>query len=108
MADPTTVNPQITDAVRAGDADAEPSAAAGILSDAPSVAIGTLYQASAQSLALAMQNAVAAQQQMNTIAQAATSTAVSMLNHMGPSEGLSLDDLLGMPYMPMSPDEENN
>lgn len=106
MADSTSVNSQITDAVRPEDRDASPSA--GILSDAPSVAIGTLYQAAAQSLALAMQNAVAAQQQMNTIAQAATSAAASMLTQPGQPEGLSLDDLLGMPYMPMSPDEENN
>lgn len=56
---------------------------------ASSVAMAGLYQTAAQSLGLAMQNAVANQQQMNAINQAATTGAVNLLLHMDPAEALA-------------------
>ena len=111
MADPTTVNSQITDAVTQTDSHNDTTKGNGpsVVAQAPAVALGSLYQAMAQSLSIAMQNAVAAQQQANTIAQATTSSAADLLlSRHGAPDGLTLEDLLGMPYMPMAPDEENN
>ncbi len=54
MADPTLVNGQITDAVTQTDVM--------VLGSASAMAIGTLYQVTAQAIALSMQNAVANQQ----------------------------------------------
>lgn len=62
MAFPTAVNSQITDAVT--------QANGTVMGDAPAQAMGALYQAMAQATGLAAQNAVAAQQSMNTIASA--------------------------------------
>ena len=68
MAD--TVSPMITDAV----ASAQPSVA-----DAPAIALANLYQANAQTLAIAAQNAVSYQQEANHVLQAATAKAVATL-----------------------------
>jgi hypothetical protein len=65
------VNPQITDAVTQTNTKA--------LSDAPAIALGTLYQATAQALANAAHNATTAQQDANTILQAATTQGVALL-----------------------------
>jgi hypothetical protein len=64
MADPTALNGQITDAVT--------QANVKVLGDAPAQALGTVYQTAAQVVSLAMQNATAAQQQLNTVSQAVT------------------------------------
>ena len=69
MAD--TVNPQITDSVT--------QANVKVLGDAPAVAMGNLYQATAQALANAAHNATTTQQQTNITAQAATTMGVSTL-----------------------------
>ena len=69
--------------------------------------MGNLYQAAAQSMSTAMQNAVAAQQQMNTVAQAATAKSVQLIQSTGEERTVRLDDLIGPTYMPMV-DEENN
>ncbi len=66
-----TVNPQITDAVTQTNVK--------VLGEAPAMAMGSLYQTAAQSIGLAMQNAVYAQQQMNVLAQAATTQGVALL-----------------------------
>jgi hypothetical protein len=71
MAFPTSVNNQITDAVS--------QSGVNVLSDAPAMAMGSLYQAAAQATGIAFQNAVASQQNMNTAAQAATSAGVKSL-----------------------------
>lgn len=71
MAYPTAVNSQITDAVT--------QANVNVLGVAPSVAMGNLYQATAQALANAAHNATVAQQQTNITAQAATTMGVAML-----------------------------
>jgi hypothetical protein len=69
MAD--TVNSQITDSVTQSNIK--------VLGDAPAMAMGSLYQTMAHSLGLLMENAVAAQQNMNVIAQAATTQGVNMI-----------------------------
>ena len=71
MAFPTAVNDQITDAVT--------QANVKVLGDAPAMAMGNLYQATAQALANAAHNATMAQQQTNIIAQAVTTAGVALL-----------------------------
>ncbi len=71
MAYPTSVNNQITDSVT--------QANVKVLGDAPAIAMGNLYQATAQALANAAHNATTAQQQTNIMAQAATTMGVAML-----------------------------
>lgn len=71
MAFPTAVNSQITDAVTQSNVK--------VLGDAPAMAMGSLYQATAQALANAAHNATAAQQQANEIAQAVTTRCVQIL-----------------------------
>lgn len=67
----TTVNPQVTDSVTQSNLK--------VLGDAPAMAMGSLYQAAAHSLSMAMANAVYAQQQANVTYQAATTMGVSAL-----------------------------
>lgn len=50
-----------------------------VLGSATAMAMGNLYQAASQALSNAMQNATLSQQQMNTIAQAATTMGVATL-----------------------------
>ena len=64
MAYPTSVNNQITDSVT--------QANTKVLGDAPAIAMGNLYQATAQALANAAHNATSGQQQSQVTAQAAT------------------------------------
>jgi hypothetical protein len=67
MAFPTAVNSQITDSIT------QPAG------NAPAIALGNLYIATAQALANAAHNATTAQQQANATVQAATTQAVSTL-----------------------------
>ncbi len=71
MAFPTSVNDQITDSVT--------QANTKVLGDAPAVAMGNLFQATAQALANAAHNATSSQQQTNITAQAATTMGVTTL-----------------------------
>lgn len=71
MAFPTSVNDQITDSVT--------QANVKVLGDAPAIAMGNLYQATAQALANAAHNATNAQQQNWVTAQAATTQGIAML-----------------------------
>jgi 4-hydroxyphenylpyruvate dioxygenase-like putative hemolysin len=71
MAFPTAVNSQITDSVT--------QAHVQVLGTSPAIAMGNLYQATAQALANAAHNATMAQQQMYVTAQAATTMGVSLL-----------------------------
>ena len=71
MAFPTSVNDQITDAVT--------QANVKVLGDAPAIALGNLYQATAQALANAAHNATSAQQQAAITMQAATTMGVTTL-----------------------------
>jgi Killing trait len=69
MAFPTAVNSQITDSVTQSNVQ--------VLGLSPAIAMGNLYQATAQ--ANAAQNATMAQQQMYVTAQAATTAGVALL-----------------------------
>ena len=71
MAFPTAVNDQITDSVS--------QANVKVLGEAPAVAMGNLFQATAQALSVAAHNATNNQQQSYVTMQAATTQAVSML-----------------------------
>lgn len=71
MAFPTAVNSQITDSVT--------QANVKVLGDAPAMALGSFYQATAQALANAAHNATNSQQQSNVTAQAATTMGVATL-----------------------------
>lgn len=71
MAFPTAVNDQITDSVTQSNVQ--------VLGTAPAIAMGNLYQATAQALANAAHNATMAQQQMYVTAQAVTTAGVALL-----------------------------
>ncbi|GLQ06697.1 RebB family R body protein [Sneathiella chinensis] len=71
MAKDTPVNSQITDAVT--------QANLTVLGGAPAQSMATTYQLLAQSVGVSMQNAVANQQNMNTIDSAIVSQGISML-----------------------------
>ncbi|MCC8473925.1 RebB family R body protein [Xanthomonas arboricola] len=71
MAFPTAVNNQITDSVTQVNTK--------VLGDAPAIAMGNLYQATAQALANAAHNATNAQQQGYVTAQSATTMGVATL-----------------------------
>ena len=71
MADNTAVNSQITDSIT--------QANTKVLGDAPAMAMGNLFQSTAQSLGLAALNATNAQQQNNMTAQASTTMGLTTL-----------------------------
>ncbi|MEM7246315.1 MAG: RebB family R body protein [Acidobacteriota bacterium] len=71
MAFPTSVNDQITDSVT--------QANVKVLGDAPAMALGSLYQATAQALSNSAHNNTTAQQQTAVTAQAATTMGVTTL-----------------------------
>jgi len=71
MAFPTAVNDQITDSVT--------QANVKVLGDAPAIALGNLYQATAQALANAAHNATNTQQQSYVVAQTTTTMGVATL-----------------------------
>ena len=88
MAFPTAVNDQITDSVAQSNVQ--------VLGVAPSLAMGNLYQATAQALANAAHNATMAQQQMYVTAQAATTRGVSLLYSLDTSStGIATKKILG-------------
>lgn len=65
------VNPQITDAVTQSNVK--------VLAEAPSMAMGSIYQSMAHSLGVMFENAVTAQQNQNILAQAATTQGVMQI-----------------------------
>ena len=71
MANDTPVNSQITDAVTQSNLT--------VLGTAPAQSMATVYQMLAQSVGVSMQNAVANQQNMNTIDSAIVSQGISLL-----------------------------
>jgi hypothetical protein len=71
MAFPTAVNSQITDTVIPSNTK--------IVGEAPAMAIGAIYQTMAHSTGILFENAVAAQQQQNTLAQAAANMGVMQI-----------------------------
>ena len=71
MAFPTSVNSQITDSVTQANTE--------VLGTAPAVAMGMTYLAMADSIGLAMQNAVACQQRSQITANTATTVATARI-----------------------------
>jgi hypothetical protein len=71
MTFPTSVNDQITDAVTQSNVK--------VVGEAPAMAMGSIYQTMAHSTGILFQNAVSAQQQQNTLAQAATNQGVMQI-----------------------------
>lgn len=87
MAFPTAVNSQITDSVT--------QANVMTLGVSAAVAMGNLYQATAQALANAAHNATTSQQQTNITAQAATTQGVALLYAIDTaSTGIATKDIL--------------
>jgi hypothetical protein len=87
MAFPTSVNNQITDSVT--------QANTKVLGDAPAIALGNLFQATAQALANAAHNATNSQQQSYVTAQAATTMGVATLYSLDTaSTGVATKDIL--------------
>jgi len=68
---PDYVSPQITDAVTQTNVK--------VVAEAPAMAMGMLYQSTAQALANAAHNATAAQQNANLILQTTTTQGVALL-----------------------------
>ncbi len=66
-----TVNPEVTDAVTQSNVK--------VVSEAPAMALGALYQSLAHSAAILFESAVSAQQQQNILAQAATNQGVMQI-----------------------------
>lgn len=88
MAFPTLVNSQITDSVTQANTE--------VLGTAPAVAMGNLYQATAQALANAAHNATTSQQQTNIAAQAATTMGIATLYGLDTaSTGMATSKILG-------------
>jgi hypothetical protein len=87
MAQPITVGSEITDSVT--------QANTKVLGDAPVIAMGNLYQATAQALANAAQNATNGQQQSHVTAQAATPMGVATPYSLDiASTGVPAEDIL--------------
>ena len=87
MAFPTAVNSQITDSVT--------QANTKVLGDAPAVALGNLYQATAQALGNSAHNATTANQQSYVTAQAATTMGVTTLYSLDTaSAGVATKEIL--------------
>ncbi|WP_085702785.1 RebB family R body protein [Pseudomonas sp. B15(2017)] len=74
-----TVNDQITDAVT--------QTSVKVVAEAPAMAMGSLYQSLAHSTGILFENAVSAQQQQNTLAQAATNQGVMQIYRVDTTAG---------------------
>jgi Killing trait len=82
-AENTMLNGQITDAVT--------QVGVNVLGQASAIAMGSLYQSTAQALANAAHNATMAQQQMNIIAQAATTQGVNIIYGINSANSSRID-----------------
>ncbi len=91
MAGDTPVNSQITDAVTQSNLT--------VLGNAPAQSMATAYQILAQSVGVSMQNAVANQQNMNTIDAAIVSQGISLLFNLdGSADASSIKESLSDNY----------
>ncbi|WP_255989911.1 RebB family R body protein [Chitinolyticbacter albus] len=79
MSFPTAVNNQITDAVTQSNVK--------VLAEAPAMAMSSIYQTMAHSTGILFENAVSAQQQQNTLAQAAANMGVMQIYSMNTMAG---------------------
>jgi hypothetical protein len=87
MAFPTSVNNQITDAITQSDVK--------IVGEAPAMALGSLYQAMAHSTGVLFENAVSAQQQQNTLSQAAANMGVMQIYALDTATGAGAAEKAG-------------
>jgi hypothetical protein len=87
MAFPTSVNDQVTDAVTQSNVK--------VIGEAPAMALGSLYQAMAHSTGVLFENAVAAQQQQNTLSQAAANMGVMQIYALDTSVGAGAAEKAG-------------
>ena len=71
MADVTAVNGQITDSVTQTNIE--------VLANSPAMALSSFYQVAGSAMGLAVQNAVANQQNVNNLSSAVTSKCVNFL-----------------------------
>lgn len=92
MPDSSTVNPQITDAVT--------QANVKVLAEAPAMALASVYQSLAHATGLMFQNAVAAQNNQNILAQAATTQGVTQLLSIGVASDAASVKALGQSDVP--------
>lgn len=89
MAAPDTVNPQITDTVAQG--------STRLLAESPAVAVSRIYQTIAHSTGLLFENAVAAQQQQNAEAQAATNQGIMQIYNLDTTaSGAATQEIFGL------------
>ncbi|AXE34818.1 RebB family R body protein [Chromobacterium phragmitis] len=79
MAEHTAVNDQITDAVTQVNVK--------VLAESPAMAMGSIYQTMAHSTGILFENAVSAQQQQNTLTQAAANMGVMQIYSMDTMAG---------------------
>ncbi|WP_265427920.1 RebB family R body protein [Chryseobacterium sp. YIM B08800] len=80
-------NQQITDAVTQSNVK--------VVAEAPAMALGNVYQSAAHSTGLMFENAVAAQQQQNTLAQAAANQGVMQIYSLDTvSDAISIAKML--------------
>lgn len=84
MAFPTAVNSQVTDAVTQNNTK--------VVGESPAIAMGMIYQTIAHSTGILFENAVAAQQQMNTLAQAAANQGVMQIYSVDTAAAASATD----------------
>jgi len=74
-----TVNEQVTDAVTQTNVK--------VVAEAPAMAMGTIYQSMGHSIGILFQNSVSAQQQQNTLAQAAANQGVMQIYSVDTTAG---------------------
>jgi hypothetical protein len=79
MSASTSVNDQITDAVTQSNVK--------VLAESPAMAMGSLYQTMAHSTGILFENSVSAQQQQNTLTQAASNMGVMQIYSMDTMAG---------------------
>lgn len=79
MAFPTAVNDQVTDAVTQSNVK--------VIGEAPAMAMGTLFQSLSHSTGVLFENAISAQQQQNTLAQAAANMGVMQIYSLNTMAG---------------------
>ncbi|MTH95134.1 RebB family R body protein [Roseibium sp. RKSG952] len=87
MPDPVTVNPMVTDAVTQSNVK--------VVGESPAMALSSLYQASSHSTGILFENAVAAQQQQNILAQAAVNQGVMQIYSMDTMAGAGATEKVG-------------
>jgi hypothetical protein len=92
MAFPTAVNDQVTDAVTQSNVK--------VVGEAPAMALSNLYQAMAHSTGILFENAVSAQQQQNTLAQAAANMGVMQIYTLDTSSAAASTEKAGQLGIP--------